>query len=92
MQKEKIIQILNSIDGGTWVTAIPRNAECIVTTKILDFDKLTQMFKKIEAKLKKQYNCEDISISIESVDTPNKAFDIDTSCDIIKYIAKTIYF
>lgn len=78
---------LNSIDGGTWVTAIPRNAECVVTTKILDFDKLTQMLKKIEAKLKKQYNCEDISISIESVDTPNKAFDIDTSCDIIKYIA-----
>lgn len=79
---------LNFIDGGTWVTAIPRKAECIITTTPLDIKTLSKSLHELENQLQKQYNNPNISIKLSQVSTMDLGFDSKTTTSIIKYISK----
>ena len=79
---------LNFIDGGTWVTAIPRKAECIITTTPLDIQSLSSSLNELEKELQKQHNNPNISIELSQVPTMDLGFDNRTSSSIIKYISK----
>ena len=79
---------LNYIDGGTWVTAIPRKAECIITTTPLDIKTLSKSLHELENQLQKQYNNPNISIKLSQVSTMDLGFDNKITDNIIKYISK----
>lgn len=79
---------LNFIDGGSWVTAIPRKAECIITTNPLDIESLSVYLQELENQLQTQYNNPNISIKLSQVPTTNIGFDSEITSNIIKYISK----
>ena len=79
---------LNFIDGGTWVTSIPRKAECTITTNPLDIESLSINLHELEDYLKKQYNNPNISISFMQVPTTDIGFDSEITSSLIKYISK----
>ena len=78
---------LNYIDAGTWVTAIPRNATGVITTDAIDLDIINNLLKRLTIKLKSEYENEDISLSIEEINTQQLAFDSKTSRQVINYIS-----
>lgn len=79
---------LSYIDGGTWVTAIPRKAECIITTTPLDIKVLDNSLHELENQLKKEYNNTNISIKLSQIPTMDLGFDNRSTASIIKYISK----
>ena len=79
---------LNFIDGGTWVTAIPRKAECIVTAAPLNIKVLDNSLHTLENQLQKEHNNPNISIKLSQVPTMDLGFDNRTTASIIKYISK----
>lgn len=78
---------LNHIDGGTWVTAIPRKAECIITATPLNMENLCSTLQELEKQLQVQYNNPNISINILHIPTMDLCFDNKTTSNIIKYIS-----
>ena len=79
---------LNFIDGGTWVTAIPRKAECIITVAPLNIKVLNNSLYEMENLLQKQYKNPNISIKLSQVPTMDLGFDNKSTASIIKYISK----
>lgn len=78
---------LNSIEGGTWVTAIPRDVECTITTDTLDLDKISILLDKLNKDLQNEYDNKNILVEISEIDRQNLAFDNNTTKKIIRYIA-----
>lgn len=79
---------LNFIDGGSWVTAIPRKVECIITTNPLELESLNDHIQELEKRLKSQHNNPNISIKFSPVSTMNIGFDRKVTSNIIRYISK----
>ena len=79
---------LNFIDGGSWVTAIPRKAECIITTNPLELESLNVHVQEFENYLQVQHNNPNISIKLSQVSTMDMGFDREVTSNIITYISK----
>ena len=79
---------LNFIDGGSWVTAIPRKAECIITTNPLELESLNVHVQEFENYLQVQHNNPNISIKLSQVSTMDMGFDREVTSNIIRYISK----
>ena len=79
---------LNFIDGGSWVTAIPRRVECVITTDSLDLEALSVYLQELENNLQAQHNNSNISIKLSQVPTIDIGFDNKITSNIIKYISK----
>lgn len=77
---------LNSIDAGSWVTAIPRTASSTITTESLDLETLNRIFSKLISKLREDHCNQDINISINEIPNQSLAFDSKTSQDFIHFI------
>lgn len=78
--------VINSIDSGTWVTAIPRNAKCVVTSSKLDTKIIKTIIKSYETLFKKQYNNDEITIKLSKEKNAEKGFNNKTSNKIVNYI------
>lgn len=78
--------VINNVDSGTWVTSIPRNAECIITSSKLNIKMIEDLVKSYERLWKKEYNNNEITIQITNKKNEGKCFDSKTSRKIINYI------
>ena len=78
---------INSIEGGTWVTSIPREVECTVTMHQLDSKKTDELFVLLTEFLQKKYTNNNISASIKKMNTSTLAFDKETTNKVIQYIS-----
>lgn len=79
---------LNFIDGGSWVTAIPRKVECTITTSPLKLESLNVHIQELENHLQTQHNNPNISIKFSLVPTMDIGFDRNVTSKIIRYISK----
>lgn len=78
---------INSIEGGTWVTSIPREVKCTVTMPQLDSKKIDELFVLLTEFLQEKYTNNNISASIEKMNTSTLAFDKETTNKVIQYIS-----
>ena len=79
---------LNFIDGGTWVTAIPRKAGCIITSSPINDNELKEFFSKFQEQLQDRFKNPSISVKYTQIPTKNLAFSNKDSLSIIDYISK----
>lgn len=79
---------LNFIDGGSWVTAIPRRVECIITTHPLELESLSVHIQELEKHLQTQHDNLNISIRFSQVPTMDIGFNEEVTSKIIRYISK----
>lgn len=78
--------VINDIDSGTWVTAIPRNAKCTFTSSKLNINEIKNYIKSFENTMKKQYKNERITINVYKENYQNQCFDNSNSKKIINYL------
>ena len=78
---------LNFIDGGSWVTAIPRRVECVITTDSLDLEALSVYLQELENNLQAQHlQYVSISPNIENPHSPYERVSISSIQKMWEYI------